>query len=925
MKPDKQSSEPDDPLNIARCLERVSRQDVQSEETSPVVDDIPADFELARQGLDLIRRALQADQWRVPTVSTIAETSTGFVQTADTDRLLMPDAATKNGPPRSKPVTTSPTNTPTDSIPIPRQIGRFQIVRELGRGGFGMVLLGNDPELDRKVAIKVPRLEMLIDADARERFYREACLVSTLAHPAIVPVFEYSSGPGIPFIAFAWCRGPTLADWFKQHSDNLTPVLAAKIVSHLAGAVEYAHQRDVVHRDLKPGNVLLDLDATDGEPVFDAEQFVASLQITDFGLARPLQLDRERLTRAGAMVGTPSYMAPELFSGVGDSGASADVYALGAILYELLTGQPPLNRETDLATMRAVESEPPVPPSKINKDISRDLEAVALKCLEKSPGDRYRSAHELQQDLDRFLSGLPVSACRITRMEQAIRWCRRNPLLAGLSATTAAAVLIAAIASWAGWYSTRQSLLREQSARVEADQAYRDAKSAIDQYFLTVSQNQLLTAPGLKSLRQELLQNAIAYYSGFIEKHQDDEHLARDLLKAFVHRATIDDELGNYPEAREGFETALQMLGELRQSSETELELQQQHGMILRKLARLDRQAGDKDAALAKIEQAIVLHQELLNVNFECAVNHFELGMLLNNRANIEFQSGNPSAALDLHQESEVHFLAAATLEPDNPRSRHQLTTARGAQAAIRLNTGDSQAGEQLLSEVVQSLRQLVDDHPDQLGFQMDLGKALANFGLAQSNLGRYDEVLTSYQEATQVFDRLATIHPQVVMYQALRASTRRSSAHVLNNMDRLPESAELADEAINILQEVLSRSPGNAGIEQELVLTRVLLGRVWRARGDSEKARQYLTSAIESLEAEFGQNPGNLYAGQNLAGACQQLALATEDPEDARRQLDRAEEIVATLLEKWPGNSELVDIQGVIETTRRQFGDQDQ
>jgi eukaryotic-like serine/threonine-protein kinase len=808
---------------------------------------------------------------------------------------------------------TAPTAQPADNLTHPAeavefQLGRFKVQELIGQGGFGLVYAAYDSQLDRRIAIKIPKPEALLSRTLRKRFIREGRAAACLSHPHIVAVHEVGQQGPICYMATELIKGPNLSEWTQNQPFD--PRLIAWIMIRTAEAIQHAHSRGILHRDLKPANILME-----GE----------NPKITDFGLAQRLEPNAlaGELSLDTRILGTPAYMSPEQAIGNRDQiDARTDVYGLGAILYFMLTQQPPFSGSSPVEVIEAVRKLEPKPPASLNSLVPLDLQAICLKCLEKSPGDRYESAFGLQADLQKYLAGRPVSARRITNMEQAFRWCRRNPVLAGLMALAVSAVTFAVLASSIAWYSTRQALNREQAARVESDDAYRSAKAAIDKYFVTVSQNQLLTAPGLKTLRQELLQNAVAYYSGFIDKHQEDESLARDLMRAFTYRAIIDDELGNYSAAREGFETALQLLDGLQRDSESDPELQQQHGIILRKLARLDRQTGDTTAALAKIEQAVAIHRELLNANFEPAANHGELGTLLKNRANIHAQAGNPTLAMDLHRESENHFQSAAMLEPDNPNWLHQVSTSKGSQATIRLASGDSQTGEELLTETAQTLRQLIDEHPDQLGFQMDLGKALANLGMAQGYLGRMEDQLASFMEATHVFDRLATIHPQVVSYQALRSSTRRAAALVLNNLNRMQECAAQAEEAVAILQEAVNKAPGNVGIQQELVLTQSLLGRVWRSLGDSDKAREYLTLAIEALNRGYEQNPGDLYAGQNLAEAYQQLALVADDAAEAVGYLDRAQSVVEQLLEKWPGNSALIGIQGIIEETRPQVAD---
>jgi WD40 repeat protein/tetratricopeptide (TPR) repeat protein len=334
---------------------------------------------------------------------------------------------------------------PTPSAPLPplSQLGRFELCRELGHGAFGVVWLAHDPQLRRDVALKVPRVEALVSAAARQRFLREARAAAGLDHPNVVPVFEAGEVDSICYIASAYCPGFTLAQWLKQRDEPVPAREAALLVATLAEAVEHAHRRGVVHRDLKPSNVLLE--RVSG----DEAQPTLSPRITDFGLAKLVEGEPGASapgvqTESGAIVGTPCYMAPEQAGGHSkEVGPAADVYALGAILYELLTGRPPFQGETVLDVLLQVRAQEPVLPSSLRARLPRDLETICLKCLEKAPARRYASAQALADDLERFLADRPVQARPVGRGERLWRWCRRNPWIA---LPTAAAVLLLLLA-----------------------------------------------------------------------------------------------------------------------------------------------------------------------------------------------------------------------------------------------------------------------------------------------------------------------------------------------------------------------------------------------------------------------------------------------------------------------------------------------
>jgi WD40 repeat protein len=354
---------------------------------------------------------------------------------------------------------TTPACTPpvsTGEGPAPARIGPFELVRPLGRGGFGLVFLARDPRLNRLVALKVLRPDVPLTAELWRRFVREGRAAAVLDHPNIVPVHETGEDGPVPYIASAYCPGPTLAEWLQQRLHDVPPHTAAALVAQLADAVQHAHSRGVLHRDLKPGNVLL-------HPV---SPFISALpgfipKLTDFGLAR-LADDLSADTHSGAYLGTPSYMAPEQARGwAKEVGTASDVYGLGANLYELLTGRPPFRGATDADTLRQVVADDPLPPRRERFDVPPDLEAVCLKCPEKDPTRRYASAAALADDLRRFLDGRPTAARPLRPLGRARRWAARRPDLAGLSALALTAVLAAVVG--AGWLSIRLAISRSET------------------------------------------------------------------------------------------------------------------------------------------------------------------------------------------------------------------------------------------------------------------------------------------------------------------------------------------------------------------------------------------------------------------------------------------------------------------------------
>ncbi|HVS34426.1 MAG TPA: serine/threonine-protein kinase, partial [Gemmataceae bacterium] len=339
----------------------------------------------------------------------------------------------------------------------------YDILQELDRGGMGVVYQARQRGFNRLVALKMILSGAHAGPAERQRFRAEVEAVARLQHPNIVQVHEVGEHDGKPYFSMEFCPGGSLAR--KLAGTPLTPQEAASLVETLALALQAAHEKGVVHRDLKPGNVLL---AEDGTP-----------KVVDFGLAK--RMDAEGQTQSGAVMGTPSYMAPEQAAGkVKEVGPAADVYALGAILYECLTGRPPFKGPTTLETLAQVLSDDPVRPRQLQPTTPIELEAICLKCLEKAPVQRYGAAAELAADLGRWRRGEPVQARPVGRWERARKWVRRHPLRAtvyGLAALLLVVGVGGGGATWL-WLRAEANAAEAVKAKGEAESARRTAEGA---------------------------------------------------------------------------------------------------------------------------------------------------------------------------------------------------------------------------------------------------------------------------------------------------------------------------------------------------------------------------------------------------------------------------------------------------------------
>ena len=460
---------------------------------------------------------------------------------------------------------------------LPR-LGRFELKMAVGRGAFGTVYRALDKELDRAVAVKLPRSGQFAGQEDEDRFIREARSVAQLNHPGIVPVFEVGRSDEFPYVVSEFVDGITLADELTARRYGFRE--AAELVVQVAEALAHAHEQGVVHRDLKPSNIMLTFDG--------------KARLMDFGLAKR-EAGEVSMTLEGQVLGTPAYMPPEQAAGEARHvDGRSDIYSLGVILYELICGELPFRGASRMLMNQVMHDEPRAPRS-LNDRIPRDLETICLKAMAKEPHRRYPTAGELADDLKRYLAGQPIHARPVGRIERVWRWGRRRPALAGLSVAVVLALLVGTAVSTffaiAADRNARFAMLSESVAREMAHEAersreaalralegeqmarhqaqinldevqlqrqkaednlaeaerqqanaeknFRLAQGAVESYLTEISESVLLENPSLEPLRQRLLDSALAYYEQFIGERGNDHELQAELAAAYFRVSQV--------------------------------------------------------------------------------------------------------------------------------------------------------------------------------------------------------------------------------------------------------------------------------------------------------------------------------------------------------------------------------------------------
>jgi tetratricopeptide (TPR) repeat protein/tRNA A-37 threonylcarbamoyl transferase component Bud32 len=551
--------------------------------------------------------------------------------------------------------------------------GDYELLGEVGRGSMGVVYKARQRSLNRTVALKMIRASRTASETDVQRFRAEAEAVANLDHPHIVPIYETGEYQGDCYFTMKLLDGGNLAraasgePWTPGNKERQR--WAARMLVPVARAVHHAHERGILHRDLKPANILLD---ARGEP-----------HVTDFGLARRLHGDAG-LTESGTVVGTPSYMAPEQAAGrKRELTTAADVYALGAILYELLTGRPPFRAETTLETLHQVVEQEPVRPRKFDRGVNRDLETICLKCLEKDPRRRYGSAEELAEELERFLEDRPIRARRSSLL--------RGPVRCGRRRWVAVFVILALLLALGLLFSmTRVAVMSEQRRALEAmvyaeqqrhraEEHLQQARRAVDELFTPVGEDTLSDAPRADSLRRELLQQALKFYEQMAGEPGRNPKARREIAQAHRRIGAIQERLGRLEQAEEEYRRAIAVASDLVKEFPAELAYQQDLAAGYRGLGSTLKTRGRLAESEQTFRRAVEL-QELLVTTFPKVSDYrLALAMALRGLAEAGSASGRPDEGERLCRRS-LSLLETLVAEfPNIPAYREELAHSKTA------------------------------------------------------------------------------------------------------------------------------------------------------------------------------------------------------------------------------------------------------
>jgi serine/threonine-protein kinase len=804
-----------------------------------------------------------------------------------------------------------------------------------------------DAELNREVALKEIQERFADQPSARSRFLREADVTGNLEHPGIVPVYSVGChADGRPFYAMRFIRGESMQDTIRRfhapqaqglqpQAQGLQPLgfhslefrdLLGRFVT-VCNTIAYAHARGVLHRDVKPANVML---GPFGETL-----------VVDWGLARLLEEPdaerttadrpivagaslRESATEMGQVIGTPAYMPPEQAEGILDRmGPQSDVFALGATLYSLLTGQPPYHGDDALGQARRAEW---VPARQRNRSVPAALDAICRKAMARRPEDRYASARDLSEEVQRYLADEPVAAHAEPLTDRVRRWGRRHR-----GAVIAAVVLLLAgvvglsVGLWAverqrGYTlealdTARVNLQRAEKAEQEAkanllksDENLKLARRAIDECFNVAWKHPLFQTPRMEKAKKLLLEKTLPFYKQVRFRRPDDRGLQREEGEQWFRVGYIEHVLGRVQEGLTAFRQAESIRRELVKARPDSPEYQNDLASTYNSIAILLTELGRHEEAVRQYQQARDHFLELLKAYPDVAVVKEYLGTARNNIALPLSSLGKDEEALKEVRQALAIRSELATAHPDEPKYRNDLAATHDHLGVLLYYLGRSEEALKEYRRAEAICLELVALDPDEPEYRRELAQVHNNLGTLLRDLERRQEALVAFEKSRDCFSVLAKSNPDVPRYQDLLAGVHVNLGIVLSDLRKRPEALSQFQEARDIRARLVKANPNVPGYLHGLISTYTRSAPLLERLGKHDEAVKEYRVRLDAQAQLARLQPDLKEHRDHLAGWHNDLGVRLKELGkigEATKEYLAARDVSAGLVKAYPGEPE--------------------